>query len=68
MRRIDGAPTIVTGQVTFDHALDMLDRGFADGDRFQFELGLVTLMDCCTQSITRGDCGQWWWSGKEGGI
>ena len=62
MRRIDGAPAVVTGQEAY-HALDMLDRGFAEGDRFQFELGLVILMDCCSEAINRGDCWQWWWNG-----
>jgi hypothetical protein len=54
---------VVTGQEAYHHALDMLDRGFAEGDRFQFELGLVILMDCCSEAINRGDCWQWWWNG-----
>lgn len=66
MSRIQGVPAIVVGQVAFHHAVDMLDRGFADGDRFQFELGLLTLMDCCSEAINRGDCGQWWWNGQDG--
>jgi hypothetical protein len=60
MIRIDGAPSIVAGHIAFDHALDMLDYGFAHGDAFQFQLGLVTLMDCCNEAIGRGDCWQWW--------
>lgn len=60
MLRIDGAPAIVSEHTTFHHALDILDRGFVDGDPFQFELGLVTLMDCCSEAINRGDCWQWW--------
>ncbi len=61
MMRIDGMPAIVAGQPAIEHALEMLDRAFIDGDRFQFELGLLTLMDCCFQSISRGDCQQWWY-------
>ncbi len=60
MRRIDGAPLVVTEEATYHHAVDMLDRAFAEGDRFQFELGLVTLIDCCNEAITRGACRQWW--------
>jgi len=67
MLRIDGVPTIVARQAGFHHALDMLDRGFSEGDPFQFQLGLVTLMDCCRQAIDRGDCWQWWWNGKDRG-
>lgn len=58
--RIERAPSVVARQLAFHHALDMLDRGFAEGDRFQFELGLLTLMDCCSEAIDRGDCWQWW--------
>jgi hypothetical protein len=67
MLRIDGVPAIVAEQDAFHHAVDMLDRGFAEGDRFQFELGLLTLIDCCSQAIDRGDCWQWWWNGRDGG-
>jgi hypothetical protein len=55
-----GAPGVVTRQLAFGHAQEMLDRGFADGDAFQFQLGLATLMDCCSEAIERGDCVQWW--------
>ena len=60
MRRIEQAPSIVAEREPFWHALDMLDRGFADGDFVQFGHGLVTLLDCCTEAIKRGDCKQWW--------
>ncbi len=60
MVRIHGAPTIVAKQIAFHHALEMLDRGFASGDAFQFQLGVLTMMDCCHEAIERGDCCQWW--------
>lgn len=66
MSRVQGVPTVVAGEEAFHHALEILDHGFAEGDRFQFELGLVTLMDCCSEAINRGDCSQWWWNGKDG--
>ena len=58
--RIDGVPDIVAEQVTFHHALDMLDCGFARGDAFQFQLGILMMMDACNEAIERGDCRQWW--------
>jgi hypothetical protein len=61
MMRIEGMPAIVAAQPAIEHGLEMLDVAFRDGDRFQFELGLLTLMDCCFQSINRGDCQQWWY-------
>ena len=60
MRRINGAPLGVVWQDAFHHAVEMLDRGFAEGDFVQFGHGLITLMDCCTQAIKQGDCKQWW--------
>jgi hypothetical protein len=60
MRRIDRAPTIVAARMPFHHALDMLDRGFVSGDAFMFELGMLTLIDCCNQAVEGGDCPQWW--------
>lgn len=60
MRRIQGAPLSVLCQDAFHHAVDMLDRGFADGDFVQFGLGLITLLDCCTEVINQGHCAQWW--------
>lgn len=60
MMRIDRVPTIVSGEPAFAHALDMLNGAFADGDTFQFELGLFTLLDCCREAVNRGDCQPWW--------
>jgi hypothetical protein len=60
IRRIEGVPPVVAGLEPFDHALDMLDRGFAEGDWVQFGHGLITLMDCCAEAVNRGDCQQWW--------
>lgn len=60
MRRIEQAPPIVAALEPFHHALDMLDRGFADGDFVQFGHGLITLMDCCSEAVNRRDCPQWW--------
>lgn len=60
MMRIDGVPSLVGRQPVFQECLAVLDGAFADGDRFRFELGLHTLMDCCTEAVKRGDCQQWW--------
>ena len=60
MMRIDGAPAVVTKQIAFHHALDMLDRGFSRGDAFQFQLGILVILDCCNEAIERGDCCPWW--------
>jgi hypothetical protein len=61
MMRIAGMPDVVSRQPAVDHALEMLDGAFAKDDTFQFQLGLLTLMDCCFESIKRGDCEQWWY-------
>jgi hypothetical protein len=47
-------------QAAFHHAVDMLDCGFARGDAFQFQLGMIMMIDCCNEAILRGDCYQWW--------
>ena len=60
MTRINGMPAVVAKQIAFHHAVDMLDCGFARGDAFQFQLGLLMVMDACNEAIERGDCGQWW--------
>lgn len=60
LTRIDGAPTIVTEHIAFQHAVDMLDCGFTSGDTFQFQLGMLMMMDCCNEAIERGDCYPWW--------
>jgi hypothetical protein len=58
--RISGAPAVVAGHVVFNDALDMLDCGFARGDAFQFQLGILMILDACNEAIKRGDCEQWW--------
>lgn len=60
IRRITGVPPTVAEPEPFCHALSMLDRGFADGNSVQFAQGVITLVDCCTEAINRGDCKQWW--------
>jgi hypothetical protein len=30
------------------------------GDAFEFQLGLITILDCCRQAIKQGRCRQWW--------
>jgi len=60
MRRIDGAPLSIVREDAFHHAVEMLDRGFAEGDFVQFGHGLITLMDCCIEAINQGSCKQWW--------
>ena len=60
LMRIDGAPAAVSGQLAFHHAIDMLDGAFAKGDAFQFQLGIIMILDCCHEAIERGDCSQWW--------
>jgi hypothetical protein len=60
MWRIEGAPARVASQKPFHHALDMLDRGFVLGDAFLFELGVLTIMDCCDQAVEGGGCSEWW--------
>jgi hypothetical protein len=53
--RINGAPTEVSEHIAFHHAIDMLR-----GDAFQFQLGMIMILDCCNEAIERGDCSQWW--------
>jgi hypothetical protein len=60
MKRIESAPTIVAARMPFHQALDMLDRGCVSGDAFMFELGVLTIMDCCDQAVEGADCPQWW--------
>ena len=58
--RIDGAPVAVSEQVLFRHAIEMLDGAFVKGDAFEFQLGLIAILDCCSQAITQGGYRQWW--------
>jgi hypothetical protein len=60
LMRIEGAPTAVSEGIAFHHAIDMLDGAFARGDAFQFQLGIIMILDCCNEAIERGDCSQWW--------
>jgi hypothetical protein len=60
LMRIEGAPTTVSEHITFHHAIEMLDGAFARGDAFQFQLGIIMILDCCNEAIERGDCSQWW--------
>ena len=57
--RITGAPTAVSEQYPFRHAVKMLDSAFVKGDAFEFQLGLITILDCCNQAIKKGRC-RWW--------
>ena len=58
--RIRGVPAPVSEKIAFLHAIDMLDGAFARGDAFQFQLGIIMILDCCNEAIERGDCSQWW--------
>ena len=60
LMRIRGAPAAVSDHLTYHHAIDMLDAAFARGDAFQFQLGIIMILDCCNEAIERGDCSQWW--------
>jgi len=56
MTRLDGAPSIPV----FQECLAVLDGAFADGNNLRFQLGLLTLMDCCAEAVNGKDCPQWW--------
>lgn len=58
--RIDGAPAAVSERTAFRHAIDMLDGAFVKGDAFEFQLGLITMLDCCSEAIKQGRCARWW--------
>ena len=58
--RIRGIPAVVSKRTVYYHAIDMLDGAFARGDAFQFQLGIIMILDCCKGAIERGDCSQWW--------
>ena len=55
--RIDGAPAAVSERRAFRHAID---GAFVKGDAFEFQLGLITMLDCCSEAIKEGRCAQWW--------
>ena len=60
MTRVDGVPSSVGREPFFQDCLTVLDGAFTDGDRFLFELGLSTLIDYCAETVSRGECKQWW--------
>ena len=58
--RIHGAPSGLLQNIAFRHGIEMLDGAFMKGDAFEFQLGLITILDCCHQAIRQGQCRQWW--------
>ena len=58
--RIDGAPAAVSERTAFRHAIDMLDGACVKGDAFEFQLGLITMLDCCSEAIKEVRCAPWW--------
>ena len=60
MSRIDDAPTVVRTERVFQDCVTVLDGAFAEGNGYQFELGLNGLFDFCADSVEMGDCEQWW--------
>jgi len=58
--RINGAPSAVAQSFAFRHGIETLDRAFSKGDAFEFQLGLITIFDCCKQAVKEGGCIQWW--------
>jgi hypothetical protein len=60
MTRINGVPSVVETERTFQDCLTILNAAFADGSRLRFEFGLSALIDFCTEQVNTGDCGQWW--------
>jgi hypothetical protein len=60
LMRIRGVPTAVSEKLAYLHAIDMLDGAFVRGDAFQFQLGIIMILDCCNEAIEGGDCSQWW--------
>jgi len=58
--RIRGVPTAVSEKLAYHHGIDMLDGAFARGDAFQFQLGIIMILDCCNEAVEGGDCSQWW--------
>jgi hypothetical protein len=58
--RITEAPPVVSKKHAFRHGIETLDRAFVKGDAFEFQLGLVTIFDCCSEAVREGRCSQWW--------
>ena len=51
LRRINEAPTSVCQDFAFHHGIDTLDRAFVKGDAFEFQLGIMTIFDCCKKAV-----------------
>ena len=60
MTIIDGVPPLVGKQPIFQDCLTVLDGAFVDGNNLRFELGLSALIDFCNETVSRGECTQWW--------
>ena len=60
MTIIDGVPTLVEKQPIFQDCLTVLDGSFVDGNSLRFELGLSALIDFYNETVSRGECTQWW--------
>ena len=55
---IDGESDTLRSQPAFCNALEVLDSGFSSGDVFQFQVGMVMILQCCNEAIERGDSSQ----------
>jgi hypothetical protein len=60
MTIIDGVPPLVEKHPIFQDCLTVLDGAFIDGNNLRFELGLSALIDFCNETVSRGECTQWW--------
>jgi hypothetical protein len=60
MTIIVGVPPLVEKQPIFQDCLTVLDGAFVDGNNLRFELGLSALIDFCNETVSRGECTQWW--------
>ena len=60
MTIIDGVPLLLEKQPLFQDCLTVLDGAFVDGNNLRFELGLSALIDFCNETVSRGECTQWW--------
>jgi hypothetical protein len=60
LARIKGAPSAVSQDNAFRDGIRMLDGAFMNGDAFEFQLGLITIFQCCSEAVRQGRCNQWW--------
>jgi hypothetical protein len=60
MTIIVGVHPLVEKQPIFQDCLTVLDGAFVDGNNLRFELGLSALIDFCNETVSRGECTQWW--------